>query len=313
MSVDERQPPRPGSREPLTPPGGAPEQVRFDGILDGRVADPERLREAVAALNGLRFLGFDCDVDGGRFTLLPDGRPFADPGFDEEGQTRLLEALSAVVATAAPGSVESTLRCRMLYPSQVVETLFRAAGSGIEPLSRIRERTAADGLPAEAEALGGRLGLGRRQLLLLAPLLLLAAALIAWRAGWIERVLAARAENLEIDTGPFGDMLAVEIGRSWGDYVVRIRRGPGYPPTARELQRIQSETDDLAVRAACEAVGSGGLVWLQLHSSEDTWLDAAAANLRPLVVAADGVVEQRLPGRIFAHRLILALSDGKPR
>jgi hypothetical protein len=117
--------------EPSAIPTGDPRAVTFDGILDGRIAAEIALRDASRALDGFGLGRFSCAVDGGRFSLLPEGRPFPGGSFGPDRQDEFLKALGKVVGAAVPGSVESTLRCRALYDEHVVETLFRVDGARV--------------------------------------------------------------------------------------------------------------------------------------------------------------------------------------
>jgi PAS domain-containing protein len=134
-------------------PAGAPTSAGIEGILDGRVGDADALQRAVAELGQSGAGPFRCDIQGGRFSLLPVDTQLP-PGFDAAAQARFLDALQAVVAAAQPGSIETNLRSRMVYADQVAETLFRVRGASIEPLTRLRPRTAADApaLPTRSQA-----------------------------------------------------------------------------------------------------------------------------------------------------------------
>ncbi len=186
-----------------------------DGLLDGRVADAAALRDAADALGRAGAGGFRCELQGGRFSLLPNDTRIAGP-FDDRAQTRFLTALQELVRAAAPGSVETNLRCRLVYADEVAETLFVVRGDRVEPLTRRRPRTPADvvdATPTAAAALP--FGLRRREVLWLAPLLAVLALVLAWRGGYVDRVFAARAESLRIDTGAFAAMLTATVERSW--------------------------------------------------------------------------------------------------
>src|SRR5690606_34777262 len=141
-------------------------------------------------------------------------------------------------------SVESNLRCRMVYAADVVETLFVVRRGEVEAVSRVRPRTPADDeLLAPAALVTGLANVRRRELVFAAAALLLVGLVAAWWSGWIDRVLAARAESLRIDTGPFGAMLAVGVERSLGNYRVELRRGPEYPATPEALAERREGSD----------------------------------------------------------------------
>ncbi len=292
-------------------PAGAPESVTFDGILDGRVGDEEGLRQRAAELGrcgGGRFL---LEVDGGRFSLLPEGDTVPGAGFAEPGQQAFLQALTALLGAAAERSVESTLRCTMVYRAQVVETLFRVADGRVAPLSRVRPRRPDEGAPELPAGLAERHGFGRRELLIAVLLLVVGGAWVTWRYGLLDRVMAARAESLQVEAGPFGRLLRVEVSRSWGVYRISVLRGEAYPADAAALQAAQAAAAGLPERAAVEVVGNGGEMWVQIQDGEGRVLEAARIELRPLVVDPAGKVGLDLGGRMDAARIALSLTRGE--
>ncbi|MEZ6038705.1 MAG: hypothetical protein R3F29_14580 [Planctomycetota bacterium] len=297
---------------PPQPPTGAPQSLTLDGIVEGRVADATALGAAVEALSSCGAGRFRLEITGGRFNVLPEETQASGTRFDEDAQAAFVTALEQVLAAASPGSIGTTLRCTLVYPDQVAETLFAMRGSRLEPLTRRRARGASDAPPlpgSGAPPLGTPMP--RRQLLLLAPLLLLAGAMVAWQAGWVERVLAARAEDLRTDPGPFGAMLQVEAARSWGNYEIVLRRGDDYPATPEQLTRRRDASTDLAGRAATAVVGDGGELFVQLRDEHGDLLAEQRAELRPLLTDAEGKVLVRLPGRISAQTVRLSLDSGK--
>lgn len=289
-------------------PVGTPLAAFLEGMLDGRIADAPRLHAAVSALQKAGAGAFRSEMHGGRFSLLPAATQLPAGAFDEAAQARFVAALHELVAAAAPNSIETNLRCKLVYAEQVAETLFVARGDRIEPMTRLRARTAADGTGVPTVAAAVPFGLRRREVLFAAPLLLLAGSLVAWRSGWIDRILAARAEALRIDTGPFADLLQVATRRAWGDYRVELRRGAGYPADAVALGARRDGAKDLVTRAAIASVGDGGEVFVQLVDAQDVVLAEARAELRPLLTTADAVVEARLPGHRTAAALRLSLT-----
>lgn len=297
----------PHTPPPLDPPTGAPLAAFVEGLLDGRVADAVALRQAIANLQHAGAGSFRAEVLGGRFSLLPAQTQVTGAPFDEAAQARFLQALQGVAAAAAPGSVETNLRCRLVYAELVAETLFVVRDGTFEPLTRVRPRTADDrvGVPGAAAV---PFGLRRRELLLAAPLLLLTGGLVAWQSGWIDRVLSARADQLRTDAGPFGAMLVLRVEPAWGNYRVTVARGPEYPATTSALAARRDGTEDLVARAAIAAVGDGGAIFVQLLGPDDKVLAEQRTELRPLLTAADGTIEAKLPGAMRATAVRLSLS-----
>lgn len=295
------------------PPRGAPLAAYVEGILEGRVADAARLRAAAVQLGRTGAGPFRCDIQGGRFSLLPVDTA-VPPGFDAAAQARFLAALQGLLDGARPGSIESNLRCRLYYADEVVETLFVVRGQTIEPLSRRRPRTADDSAVAAPDGAALPLRLRRREVLWLLPLLLIAGLGLAWQAGWIDRVLAARAEHLRRDPGPFQTLLAISVARSWGDYEVTLRRGEDYPATLPALDARRAAAATPEDRLAVGIVGDGRELFVQLLAADGQVLAETRADLRPLLADPAGAVAARLPGRIGAAAVRLStVAAGKTR
>lgn len=289
------------------PPADLPLAAFVEGLLDGRVADAAALQAATRELSSAGGGPFRCDVQGGRFSLLPVDTTLP-PGFDDAAQERFLAALHRVVASSVPGSVEGNLRCRLVFADEVTETLFVVRGDRIEPLSRRRPRTPDDAVPAMPAAPPTPFGLRRRELAWIAPLLLLAGAAAAWQGGWIDRVLAARAEGLQRDAGPFSTMLAFDVERSWGNYHVTLRRGADYPTTPQAVEDRRRGAADHAASTATSIVGDGRELYVQVVDGAGHVLAETRVDVRPLLTAADAVVTTTLPGRIGAAAMRLSIT-----
>lgn len=297
-----------GSPPPLA---GAPEVLLIEGILDGRVLQEQPLRDAVDRLSGCGAGSFRIEVTGGRFNVMPADSNVPPQQFDEAAQSNFLDGLQAVIDAAKPGSVETNLRCKLIYRDDVAETMFHVQGNQVEPVSRRRPRTAQDASALPTATAEAPLGLKRRELLWLAPVLLVVGVAFAWKTGWFDRVLAARAEQLTVETGPFGAMIAVELERSWGNYYLKLKRGVDYPTTPDELAARKDASPDLSTRAATELVGNGGELFVQLVNDEGKVLAEARTELRPLLADVVGEVDVKLPGRMAAHHVALSLSASK--
>jgi hypothetical protein len=296
--------------DPLPPlPTGTPSRASIDGILDGRIGDADALQRAAAALGQSGAGPFRCDLQGGRFSLLPVDTQLP-PGFDAAAQARFLDALRAVVAAAQPGSVETNLRSRMVYAEQVAETLFVVRGAAIEPLTRVRPRTA-DDAPSPTAPAGGLPGMRRRDVLLVAPLVLLLGALLAYHQGYLDRLLAARAETLRHELGPFVDLLALQPERQWGNYRIVVQRGARYPATPQALAAQKQQANSLEAAAACDVIGSGGELFVQLRDQDGKWLAETRCTVRALLGEPPAPVLAELAGHRSAAIVALSLSSGR--
>jgi hypothetical protein len=291
-------------------PQGAPLAAFLDGVLDGRIGDAAKLRAAAAALDHAGAGAFQCEVTGGRFTLLPIATTVAQP-FGADAQERFLAALQAIATAASPGSLEGNLRCKLVWADEVAETLFVARGGTLEPVTRRRPRVATDEVPAPPTR-GRLVGVRRREILWLVPVLALVAGAALWQSGVFARLFAAPAASLRTDSGPFDDLLALAIDSAAGDYEVTLRRGAGYPGTPQALAVRAAALTDLERRAACNLVGDGGDVYLELVDVAGAVLATTRIELRALLLAPDATVPARLPGHASADAVRLAIAS-RPR
>jgi len=299
------------ANEGATPPTGAPQSLIVEGIVEGRILDAHALREAVKRLSNCGAGNFRVDITGGRFNMLPVDTHVPPEGFDSAAQSNFLDRLQQLVDAAQPNSIETTLRCKQVYDEEVAETLFVVQGHTVEPVTRRRPKTVQDA-PALPQMEGeARLGMRRKEVLWIAPLLLVLGVALAWQSGYIDRVLAARAEELNTDPGPFGDMVQLQVERSWGNYEVTLTRGEGYPTTPAALDARKEASTDLTEQAACAVVGDGDQLFVQLLNEKGKVLDAARTELRPLLTDEDGEAVVRLPGRMSVTTVRLSLSAGK--
>ena len=291
----------------LERPEGAPLVVEWNGILEGRADDPRAVSAAVDVLSACSNAKFVCEITGSRFSMLPRDTTVAGAGFDEGAQSKFFAALEQLVAAAQLGSVESTLRSKMVYGTQVAETLFALRHGKLAPVTRLRPRLNGEGSVAEMGPL--RTGLGRREILIVAPLLAVLAGFLAWRNGLLDRILAARAETLAIETGPFSDTLAMSVTRSFGNYEVEIRRGAAYPKDPKELGVLRERADSLVARAAVDAVGDGGLAWVQVCNRTGEVRSASRCELRALLADPAAKLVVNVHGALDAATVRLSLTN----
>ena len=300
------------------PPGGdAPRFVTFDGILEGRIGDEAALTRALASLDALGVCRFRFERDGGRFSFLPDNDRLPGASCDHAFQERLLGILRDIAASAR-GPVESTLRCTMVFERECAETLFRAAppppeGPGLEAVTRFRPLRPEDRPPSSPPRAPLRQWLGRREVAVVLPLLLLASGLVAWQSGIVDRLLSASALALRTDTAAFGDLLTIEVADALGDYEVTLRRGPGHPATREAWDARTARAATEANRLCNVVVRDGQEIWVQLCDGSGAVIAQDRVSLRPLAAGADGEAIVGLPGRIAASRVVLRLTPHEPR
>lgn len=295
----------PAMRDP-----GAPRWGRIDGILEGRVGDSDAARAAVQRANDAGYARLAIEVDGGRFSALPDADAIRPEQMTDARRAAFFAGLRDFAA-ASDGPVESTLRCTEVFADVVRETLFLPDESGRSMRALTRERPVTDterrGAAKEEEA-PPPMPVGR--MAFLAVLLVVAFGLVAWTGGWIDRAFSTDVKAIATDTSVFGDLVTVEVGGAWGDYEVKVRRGPSYPATSAEVEKLERAAADPARRAAVRAVTDGGTIWLRLEAGDGRGIAAKRVELRSLVERADRVVDATLPGRIAAAKVRLALDAG---
>ena len=292
-------------------PSPAPRFGRMDGIVDGRVGDVDAAQAAVRKANDSGFAGLSLEVDGGRFSILPDAARISSAQMIDARRAAFFEGLRDFVA-ACEGPAESTLRCTEVFDFVVRETLFLTdpVDRGLRAWTRERPVTAQDhSWNADDRVI--RTALPKRLMVILAVLLIVATGLLAWTGGWIDRAFSAEVANVRADTAVFGDLLSIDVTGSWGDYVVSLRRGRSYPLTLDDIERLRQDASQPARRVAVDTVSGGDAIWLRLEDKDGRGLVASRIDLRSLVESKDDAVRVRLPGRRDAARIRLALSAGE--
>ena len=299
--------------------GAAPRCAWFDGILEGpRPDDAAWLEQQIERCNETGVVRLELDHDGGRFTVLADDGTITGPGLDDDRRGRFVEMLDELVrALPGTGGVESTLRCTDFLGNEVRETLFAVRGGGVQPLSRQRPVTREDHARASREAdleqdggLGFNLPQSRRLILACAILLFIGIGLTAWQSGAIHGLFAASAADLETNTGPFNQMLTVELTQKWGAYEVVITRGAAYPETTAAVDEALNAAVTTADRAAVNVLANGDEVYVRLYDRADKRVVARSVSLRPLLTDPKGKAKLELPGHMAAKRVELALDAG---
>ncbi len=289
----------------------APRFGRMDGIVDGRVGDVAAAQAAVRKANESGYVRLSLEVDGGRFSILPDAARIPAGQMTDARRAAFFEGLCDFVA-ACDGPAESTLRCTEVFDLVVRETLFLTdpGERSLRAWTRERPVTAQDHSLNPGDRVI-RTALPKSLMVMLVALVIVATGLLAWTGGWIDRGFSADAANVRTDTSVFGDLLSFEVKGSWGDYVVSLRRGRSYPLTLDDIERLRQTAGQPARRVAVDVVSGGDPIWLRLEDKDGRGLAASRIDLRSLVESKDDAVSVRLPGRRDAARIRLALSAGE--
>jgi hypothetical protein len=302
----------PESAAPAT--GRRPTTAWFDGILTGPIGDVAALRAAVDALNRGGVVSATLDLDGGRFSLLFDDALFAPERLDAATSRDLAANLQRVADAAAPhASVESTLRCTLVRADDVTETLFVVQGRKVQGLSCTRPRRSEDDARAAPPPSPlGTSNVSRGHVVAIGVGFLLLFVLFAWKSGYVDRLFAPSGDGLPVTLGDFDGVVKATVESKWGDFEVKLVRGPRWPTTVEEGTRLVAEATTPAARAAMQVVTNGGDVYVRLENGHDEVLEAVKVELRPLVARSDGEAKATLHGRIVAARVRLDLDQGPP-
>lgn len=285
----------------------------FAGILEGRIGDVPELEAAVRRLNATELAAAELEIDGGRFSVLVDEAVVAGERFDPQALDDFVRALERSVGSSSdPSRVESTLRCIAVHEDGVVETLFAVTGGHVQCLSQVRDVQPADlDVPSLARVDPAIVHMGRRQAALIGALLFLGFGLLMWQNGVVGRAFGTDAGKLTESTGPFGELVGVEVGQSWGNYEVKLGRGEDYPATPAEAGLLEGSAASSLERAAVNAVADGGEIYVRLVDREGNVISSQEISLSALLSQADAVVEAKLTGSIAAYGIELALDSGE--
>jgi hypothetical protein len=257
-------------------------------------------------------LPMSLDVAGGRYSLLAPGKPVPrasvsgnPPQVVERELGHLLEALPPEWR----GGVFSTLRSVDAHDGYEVQTLY-----AVRPDGRVEatERTMAVERAASAPA--PRAGPSKTQVLGAAVAVL--AALFATSffvdygallRGLVSRVKPLRAEELSVETGPFGSHLSakvVDTQDGGATAVLRLERGAGWRGREETLAALADASLPPAERLATEALASG-YVRCELFDEEGEFLGVATVRVRSLEAKEAVEVRVPLPTSARPKRLVL--------
>ena len=135
----------------------------------------------------------------------------------------------------------------------------------------------------------------------------------SWRGknGYVGKILSRPADELVNDLGHFERLLEVAVVNDWGKYKVTITRGPSYPESPADAERLRVDRKATSELAALDIVAKGDHLYVQLRNDTGKIITSAKAELRPLLDDKEGQVIVRINGHINGHTLRLALDRGK--
>ena len=293
-------------------PAGPVRFGRFEGVLEGRATDPNKLRRLVQELNKVGLVRIDLEIDGGRFALFADDASIDGNRFDGGRENDFLSWLEQIVDTAGDlNTIESTLRCTAVHDDTVRETLFTALEGRLQAITRTRALRESDRQQAPPTVWAASLSsFGKSRAITIGVLFVVGTLLLAWQRGLIDRAFRAGPSALTLETGPFGEMLSIEVETHWGNYRAHVRRGRTYPETVEQIDRMRNEAASGSDRAAVDKVSAGGTVYVQVLNRDGKVLAYESIELAALLESDDAKVTAPLPGLMSAHTVRIALGKG---
>jgi len=280
----------------------------FDGIIEGPRTDDAAIRGAVDALGALELAEVHLQLDGGRYSILMGDETVVRRGQNLARRADIVGVLTALVeATASRGPVESTLRATEVFEGTAVETLFAVQGRGIRALSRPRPATEADRARiSRVDARGGASSWGWKTV----GAFSLAAIAAVVVLGVPAKLFGPAPDSLVVDVGVGQGVLSAAVDGRLGDYVLSLRRGPGYPQTRQGWAPLLEAEGSNAGYAQLRAIAEGDDVFVTLLDEEGQVLEAAKVGLGPLLLGGDRVIAVPLGARFGAHTIRVGL-DGR--
>ncbi len=286
----------------------------FEGLLEISSGTRSDLEAAAERIEELSLGEAKLDIGGRRARLMLDEGAVSGEKLDDKNRGRFLHGLQEFLeASGEARGAESTLRCTEVFETRVRETLFRPIGGRVETVCRLRGKAPRDDAraPKGIDAPRGLAGFDWRTVAILVVLLFVGFGASAWSSGWVDRVLAHDASELELDRGAFDGMLEVKLKENWGRYEIEIRRGATYPTDPSKTQALLDAAKTNADRACVNAVVNGGEVYVVIENASGRALASERVSLRPLLSKEDAHVEAKIWGLILARKLRISLDDGK--
>ena len=284
----------------------------FDGIMEGKRKDDEQLEKDLDEVNSVGLVHLDLEYDGGRFSLLADNTPMPVSRLTEPQREAFVKKLSVLVENMGTnGNIESTLRCSVVSDEKVQETFFAVANSTLKPCSREREVTRQDFLeqqePDNQSFLAEFISRDRRLAGAAVALMMVLTVFFFWHSGLVQRFSAPSAETVQTHCGPLEGLIRMTPRSSWGDYSITIHRGPEYPDSKGELDRLLKQADSLEIRAAVNAVSNGSAIYVRTEDGSGRVLSEKSVTLRQLIAGPEKTVTLSLPGHMSTRKISAAL------
>ncbi len=300
-------------------PSGIPNYLWFAGIIEGPRRDASidpMLRRITHSICQLSLGTAELELEGGRFSIMMSEDTVNGSESNRgvrESFANLLGELTAVLA--ADGPLESTLRCTEVFPRQTVETLFSPSGDVVRAVSRARSTSDEDQrhAPAALVSPSALARIGRVKAVVISVLSIATLIAVAWQGGLIDRAFAAQSSDIRIEVPGLGDTLQLTIDDEWGNYVVVLSRGIGYPETPAARDALFSNAVTTTELALLRAVADGDSLFIRIEDAENQVLGATRMSLRPLLSQPHNQVVARLPGQMNADHIRIALDAGMQR
>lgn len=292
---------------------GALKYAWFDGLVEATCSDPVTVREALAVLKPLAPGAFSVSFEGTLCSFLAEPKVFAGSDLAPWSSELFMQGLSRLMAALDADSIESTLRRTEVYAEGTREIIYSLGRGAVRELSRDRAVSSADleRAPRLAQLPASRGTIIRVSVI--GAFLIIAAVLTAWQQGIVDRLFATSEHGIARSTGQFQDLLQYDLKQSLGNYEIEVRRGPRYPTTSAEVDRLLEGVEKTADRACVTVVAEGGTIYARLEDDQHRLLSAQPIDLRPLLSDEKNTATCRIPGRINAASVTLSLDKGEPQ
>lgn len=283
--------------------------VSLDGLLEGRFAGESFTADDLmfwASRAAEHHLHFSVETDGNSFSVLGERRPVKAADIGDDPARTIADSLDALLDKMPPptrGGAMSTLRSVEYRKGEEVQTLYVIVGGRVDVRQRtIEARTTAPVAPPTRKEKVRMALMG----LAVALLVFLASSIfVDYRAIYtniVDAVVPVSADELVVDTGPFGESFSVvkkEVVSVRGGgraIVLTLNRGKTFPVTADQAQKLFDDANDLPTRLATESLARG-YVRCEFFDKEGKFLTVAPARIAGLRKAETLEVALPLPAR----------------
>lgn len=233
--------------------------IIVEGLIEGRVPPQpkaaDRLKEWAEAGLG-KAIRVNMQVDGGRFSAMPDNAPVRAAAMGEHPEDSIAESIEELLRLF-PGSeraaVFSTLRSREYKPDKEVQTMYPVGPDGRVAVHQqsVAAKTEAAPTPLNAKQFAVRAVVG---LAVAGAVLFVSSYWVDYRKLFRQASGAPQVDKIVISVEPIGMYVTLD-GRALNDagdgLVLTLKRTAGFPlnDAALDAEAARTATQPAAVRS----------------------------------------------------------------